>query len=252
MARRRRGVHRKRFGGWNLIWKFVTLALIVVAVVMALILFFKVENIRVEGEEQYSEQDIRKAAGVQIGDNLYLINKAKASDRVFGTLPYVRYVRIYRELPSTLIIEVKESAVAGIIITPDGDWVLNAEGKIMESREPGTEYEYAVIDGVELVSPAVGKTAKTEEEDSYRFGELKELLKELELKGLLDKVQAIHLGESDMMTMEYDDRFLVYLPWGADYEYKLRGLEAVIGKLEVNETGTIDMLREDGEVHFYP
>ena len=252
MARRRRGVHRKRFGGWNIIWKFVTLALMVVAVVMALILFFKVENIRVEGEAQYTEQEIRKAAGVQIGDNLYLINKSKASDRVFGTLPYVRKVRIYRELPSTLIIEVQESTVAGIIITPDGDWVLNAEGKIMESREPATEYEYTVIDGVELVSPAVGKNAQVVEEDAYRLAELKDLLKELEIKGLLDKVQAIHLGESDMMTMEYDERFLVYLPWGADYEYKLRGLEAVNGKLEVNETGTIDMLRPDGEVHFYP
>ncbi len=252
MARRRRGVHRKRFGGWNIIWKFVTLALMVVAVVMALILFFKVENIRVEGEAQYSEQEIRKAAGVQIGDNLYLINKSKASDNVFGTLPYVRKVRIYRELPSTLIIEVQESSVAGIIITPDGDWVLNAEGKIMERREPATEYEHTVIDGVELVSPAVGRNAQAVEEDSYRLEELKSLLKELELKGLLDKVQAIHLGESDMLTMEYDERFLVYLPWGADYEYKLRGLEAVIGKLEVNETGTIDMLRADGEVHFYP
>ena len=252
MARRRRGVHRKRFGGWNIIWKFVTLALMVVAVVMALILFFKVENIRVEGEAQYSEQEIRKAAGVQIGDNLYLINKSKASDHVFGTLPYVRKVRIYRELPSTLIIEVQESSVAGIIITPDGDWVLNAEGKIMERREPTTEYEHTVIDGVELVSPAVGRNAQAVEEDAYRLEELKSLLKELELKGLLDKVQAIHLGESDMLTMEYDERFLVYLPWSADYEYKLRGLEAVIGKLEVNETGTIDMLRADGEVHFYP
>ena len=128
MARRRRGVHRKRFGGWNIIWKFVTLALMVVAVVMALILFFKIENIRVEGEAQYTEQEVRKAAGIQIGDNLYLINKSKASDNVFSTLPYVRKVRIYRELPSTLIIEVQESAVAGIIITPEGDWVLNAEG----------------------------------------------------------------------------------------------------------------------------
>ena len=252
MARRRRGVHRKRFGGWNLIWKFVTLALIVVAVVMALILFFKVETIRVEGEEKYTEQEVKEAAGVKPGDNLYLVNKAKASDRVFGTLPYVRNVRIYRELPSTLIIEIKESSVAGVIVTRDGDWVLNAEGKIMAEHNRENPYECAVIDGVELVSPAVGKNVETVEEDVYRFSELKELLKELESKDLLEKVQAIHLGQSDMLTMEYDERFIVYLPWGADYEYKLRGLEAVIDKLEINETGTIDMLRTDGEVHFYP
>ncbi len=252
MARRRHGVHRKRFGGWNLIWKFATLALVVAAVVMALILFFRVETIRVEGEDHYSEQEILQASGLKRGDNMYLLNKAKAADRVTGTLPYVRNVRIYRELPSTIIVEVRESPVAGILITADGDWVLNAEGKIMETRDPGTEYESAVIDGVRLRDPVVGRKAETNEDESYRFDEMLRLLQELETKGLLDKVQAIHLGESDMMTMEYADRFVVYLPWGADYEYKLRGLEAVIDELEINETGTIDMLREDGEVHFYP
>lgn len=233
-------------------WKFMTLGLIVVAVVMALILFFKVETIRVEGEEQYSEEEIRAAAGIELGDNLYLINKSGAKDRVFASLPYVRKVRIYRELPSTIVIEVTESAVAGVLSTAEGDWVLNAEGKIMEVYDPASEETYPFIDGVELQAPTVGSEAAAVEEDSYRFEELKELLGELEKKELLEKVQAIHLGESDMISMEYDERFTVNLPWGADYEYKLRGLEAVIEKLESNETGTIDMLRADGEVHFYP
>ncbi len=252
MARRRRGVHRKRFGGWSLIRKFVSLALVTAAVVMALILFFRIGTIRVEGVEHYSEQEILQASGLELGDNLYLMNKDRVSERVYSTLPYIRKVRIYRELPSTLVIEVQESPVAGILITPEGDWVLNAEGKIMESRDGSTEYDNAVIDGVELLEPAVGKKAKTDEESSYRFDELLRLLQELEKKALLDQVQAIHLGESDMLTMEYAGRFTVCLPWGADYEYKLRSLESVISKLEVNETGTIDMLRSDGEVHFYP
>lgn len=252
MARRRHGVHRKRFGGWNLLWKLITLALVTAAVVMALILFFRIETIRVEGAEHYTEQEIRQASGLELGDNLYLMNKDRVSERVYSSLTYIRKVRIYRELPSTLVIEVQESPVAGILITPEGDWVLNAEGKIMESRDGSTEYDNAVIDGVELLEPAVGKKAKTDEESSYRFDELLRLLQELEKKALLDQVQAIHLGESDMLTMEYAGRFTVCLPWGADYEYKLRSLESVISKLEVNETGTIDMLRSDGEVHFYP
>ncbi|MGM9618599.1 MAG: cell division protein FtsQ/DivIB [Oscillospiraceae bacterium] len=252
MARRRRGVHRKRFGGWNLLWKLATVALAVVAVVMALILFFRVETIRVEGEEQYSEREILQAAGVQAGDNLYLINKARVSERVFSTLPYVRSVLIYREPPSTLVIEVRESAVAGVIITPESGWVINSAGKIMEERPSADIGENAVIDGLTLLNPAVGRTAETDAEQAYRFSELLRLLPELEEQGLLGKVQAIHLGESDALTMEYAERFLVCLPWGADYAYKLQSLEAVIARLEVNETGTIDMLREDGEVHFFP
>ncbi|MGM9662965.1 MAG: cell division protein FtsQ/DivIB [Oscillospiraceae bacterium] len=252
MARRRRGVHRKRFGGWNLMWKLATLTLAVVAVVLALILFFRVETIRVEGEERYSEQEILQAAGVQAGDNLYLINKEKVSDRVFSTLPYVRSVLIYRQPPSTLVIEVRESAAAGVIVTPESDWVINSAGKIMEERQAVQEYESAAIDGLTLVEPAVGRTAEPEEAQSYYFSELLRLLAELEDRELLGSVQAIHLGESDMLTMEYAGRFRVCLPWGADYGYKLRELEAVIARLEANETGTIEMLREDGEVHFYP
>lgn len=252
MARRRRGVHRKRFGGWRLVWKLATVALAVVAVILALILFFRVDTVRVEGGERYSEQEIRQAAGVRAGDNLYLINKEKVSDRVFRTLPYVRSVLIYREPPSTLVIQVRESAAAGVVATPEGGWVINSAGKIMEERQGGEEQEGALIDGLELLSPAVGRTAEPAEGQDGRFSELLRLLTELESRGLLDSVQAIHLGEEDMLTMEYAGRFLVWLPWGADYSYKLMELEAVIARLEVNETGTIDMLLPDGEVHFYP
>ena len=67
---------------------------------------------------------------------------------------------------------------------------------------------------------------------------------------MLEQVNAIHLGEISMLTMDFDGRFTVELPYGADYAYKLRALETVIGKLETNETGTICLTREDGRVNF--
>ena len=58
-------------------------------------------------------------------------------------------------------------------------------------------------------------------------------------------------GSLGASGMDYAGRFTVELAYGADYAYKLQNLQAVIGKLESNETGTIS-LRVDGKANFIP
>ena len=54
-----------------------------------------------------------------------------------------------------------------------------------------------------------------------------------------------------MIRMDYDGRFTVKLPYGADYERKMAILAMALEHEAVqdNMTGTFDMMREDGRTY---
>lgn len=253
MARRRRSgsMHRRSRRGWNMLYKFLTVALIVVAVVMALILFFRVGEVNVEGQQHYSEDEIREVAGIAPGDNMFLINKQQVTENIYRTLPFVRNVELIRHLPSTVTLRIEEGSAAGLITAGSKIWAINASGKLM--GEAAEDEKAALIDGAAVSVPELGTVITGEtEQDQYRVDELIKLLSEMSAKEMLAEAQGIHLGNGAAITVDYLERFTVKIPWGADYEYKLRSLLAVVDRLENNETGTIDMTYDEGEVHFLP
>ena len=63
--------------------------IICVAIVVAITLFFKVEAITVSGQDRYTAQQVQDATGIQIGDNLYLLDKNEVADSIIETLPYI-------------------------------------------------------------------------------------------------------------------------------------------------------------------
>ena len=66
-----------------------------------------------------------------------------------------------------------------------------------------------------------------------------------------DKIVSIDMSDDTALNFEYLHRFSVRLPWTADIGYKLESLSAVIGCLENNETGRIDLMKE-GKASFIP
>ena len=74
MARRRHSNRRRRRGNFGFLYKLLSVLVICAAVVMALTLFFRVDTIEVTGTERYTEKDVIEASGIQLGDNLFLLN----------------------------------------------------------------------------------------------------------------------------------------------------------------------------------
>lgn len=110
MARRRHSNRRRRRGNFGFLYKLLSVLVICAAVVMALTLFFRVDTIEVTGTERYTEKDVIEASGIQLGDNLFLLNKYEAARSIAEQLPYIDIedIRIRRELPDTLLIDVAE------------------------------------------------------------------------------------------------------------------------------------------------
>ena len=81
------------------------------------------------GESRYSEATILEAAGVSVGDNLYLLNKYTVSSNIYQKCPYVQDVRINRQPPDTLVIEVTECSAVAAIAQNGSYWLISSQGK---------------------------------------------------------------------------------------------------------------------------
>ena len=113
--KRKRG--RRRFG---LLFKLLCGAALVAAATLGATVFFQVETIAVVGNSRYTAQEVIDASGVQIGDNLFQMNKNQISQQILQRLPYVGEVSPQRGLPSTLTIQVTEiSAAAQVEVYQD-------------------------------------------------------------------------------------------------------------------------------------
>ena len=87
MARRRHSNRRHRRGNSGFLYKLLSVLVICGAVVAALTLFFRVDRIEVTGMERYTEDEVIAASGIDIGDNLYLLNKYDAARSIADALP---------------------------------------------------------------------------------------------------------------------------------------------------------------------
>ena len=247
MARRHgRGRRGRRFG---VLYKLLTLVVVCAAAVLALTLFFKVESVEVTGNSRYSAQEIQDACGVSLGDNLYLLSKPDMVQRLHQQLPYIDEVRITRQLPNTLCVQVTEFSTVYAVEQEGTVWLLTSGGKIVETAaERG---DVPLIDGCELLAPSLSGDVSFALELQNRQESLFALLTALESAELTEGVRAIHLGDPTVLTMDYTERFSVEMPYSADYPRLLRYLTLVIEELETNLTGVIDLTR-DGEPHFRP
>ena len=155
MARRRKS-NRRRRGHFGVLYKLLSVLVICGAIIAALTLFFRVDTVVVTGQQRYTEQQVREAAGVETGDNLYLLNKNTVANNIVTALPYIEHIRINRKLPDTLLIEVKECGTALAVIQDGYAWYISPGGKIVEQREAGAATDCGIISGCTLLAPSVG------------------------------------------------------------------------------------------------
>ena len=69
MARRRHSNRRHR-GSFGFLYKLLSMLVICAAIIAAVTLFFRVDTVVVSGQQRYTEEQIREASGVLLGDNL--------------------------------------------------------------------------------------------------------------------------------------------------------------------------------------
>ena len=255
MAQRdnRKGIRRKRRkkSGRSPVFRLFSVVLILVVMIAGISVFFKLALIEVSGTQKYAPEDIIGASEVLIGENLFFINKFSVANKIFAGLPYVDEVKISRNLPDTLIIEIKESAPAAAIENDSNFWLIDKNVKILEKTDSETAGEYAKIIGVTLLAPAAGDHISVAENESDKKGFILELLNAMSDKGIIEDVDEIDLEELSDISFALSGRFDVELGRTENIGYKLDYMLKIIDKLEPNDKGTID-LKNEQVAYFIP
>lgn len=251
MARRRRYNHKRRRGSFSFLYKLLAFVLICTAIALALTLFFRIRSIEVSGNDRYSRQEIIDAAVIGEGDNMFLMNKYNAAERIRKALPYIETVQFRRSLPDGLSIIVTECTDPAAIVQDGKAYLLCDTGNIVDETTPAAAKNRMQVKGLTLLEPAVGVQAKAAEGQELALETLLAVMRELDSRGLTGDVSLLDMSDPAQLTLRYLDRFDVYFPWESDYGYKLDYLTAVVEKLEVNEKGVINMMQE-GKARFIP
>ena len=248
MARRKHSKRRRGRGGFGFLYKLLSVLLICAAILVAMTLFFRVDEIVVTGQKRYTAEEIRAASGVELGSNLYVLNKYDIVRAILGELPYIEDIRINRKLPDTLLIEVHESGRPFALVQEGSAWLISSSGKIVEQLPEKEAGQYGRISGCELLAPSVGTDIALATEDAAQETSLLALLKALDAAGLTENVDGIRMDDLSCMNMDYIGRFTVRMAYGADYDFELKKLTKTLesDKIQSNMTGTID-LRLDSE-----
>lgn len=252
---------RKRF-----LLQLGTMVVVVIALLFGMSLFFKVDHVSVSGVEKYTGWDIYQACGIQEGDNLLTISKARVASRIYERLPYVKSVRIARKLPDTVLIEIRELDVTYAVETDGGDWwLMRSDGVILEKIESEVVGSYTRIQGVKVLMPTVGEKAVPAEPEpagtypdgstvpvtttgQERLTAAMSIMQNLEKNGILGAVTRIDVSDLWDLQLRYDDRIQVLLGENTRMEDKIGDMAAaILDTLKPYAKGILDVSMADGK-----
>ncbi len=257
----------------KLIVQLISVLSVVIAMMLGLSVFFKVDRITVSGAQSYPAWTIVENSGIEKGDNLLTFSRAKAVSQILANLPYVKDVRIGIKLPDTVNIEVKETDVSYAIKDDQGTWwLINSDARVVEMINNSRASSYTQVLGVTLSNPQVGsdgiatelqpeQTASAEEttgetqetaetlatvpvsliSGAQRLETAKEILKALEDNAIVGEAASVDVTDVDNIELWYGSRYQVELGDSTNLAYKIACMYDAILQMSDYETGVLDV-----------
>ena len=93
---------------------------LVAAVLLCILIFFKVDTVSVEGNVHYTTEEVVAASGISQGDNMVMLNRAGVTSEILARLPYINHVQISRTLPDQVIIQVTDCDAGASAVSDTG------------------------------------------------------------------------------------------------------------------------------------
>lgn len=257
----------KAFNRDRLLVQLITVTAVVVAFVVGLSVFFKVENIRVSGAEVYTAWAVQEASGIKTGDSLLTFSRFRAGAQIKANLPYVEKVSFGIRLPDTVNIIIEEEDVVYAIKDQDEQWwLINANGRVVDQANKGQASNYTQILGVALDHPLQDQTAVAVEAQIVAqnpetdptaesteavvpvntvSGEQKlrmalQIVQALEDNDIVGEAASINLAQTQSITLWYGTRYQVNLGDSSNLEYKIACMNSVIMEMQEYQSGILD------------
>ena len=202
-----------------------------------------------KGDKKVLETYVQEGDFVTEGDVLMGVSKTRAASHIITKLPYVRQVVVSKQLPGTICFTVVEDTATVAATSEFGDrWLLNDNGKLLETVDEEAEIAYPVITGTALLLPTAGDQAEYDDPEKGKMA--MKVLSSLEVLGLSGSVQEICVEDLENVTVAYQERLEVQLGDGSDLDYKFQYMTQAADRLPAGDRGVLDLSFATGSQEF--
>lgn len=252
----------KTFNRNRLILHLATVAAVVLALVLGLSVFFKVDTgkITVSGTQKYTAWDVANASGIKDGENLITFSRGRAAGQIKKALKYVKDVRIGIKLPDTVYIDIVEVSVTYAVKAEAGGWwLISSEGRVIEKADETKLEEHTKILGVQLENPKEGDMAVAFQQaqtatdaDGYlipvtttaaqQLTTAVDITGFLERNGIIGEIASIDVNDLGNIQLWYGKQYQVELGNDSDLLIKISELKAALDQyLNTHDSGILDI-----------
>ncbi len=245
-TRRHKRRHKK-----NYILYYISLLILitVVAISLSLTIFFNIESISVKGNTGIDVNTIIASSGIEEGQNLFRINIDKASKNIISNHLTIDNVKIKRQIPSTLSIEVEMAKTKAEISYLEKSYSLSHSHKIIGVNKAPLDASAIRIVGPDLKDIKLGDYITHDEKNKLEVIDI--VLDAIEEKELA-QIKAIDITDEMTIKLYYADRYEIKVGGVLDIEYKLQWAINLIDQqlTDENEKGIIDVSADNGMYYF--
>lgn len=202
---------------------------LIVAAIVCLIVFCKIETITVNGTEKYTTEQVLAVLPVEKGKNLFLFDSEGAENKLCENLPYIYSVDIKRKLPSTVEVNITQADRLYYIENNEGlytyidDNFKTVDVNVSEPTQNGIE-----IKKIAVSQSVLGQKAEfTDENIADNVKELMTVVNNLKL----DEVTAIYSEGNLSNYLVYENRIIIKIGEINNAENKVYSALTAIEKL---------------------
>ena len=226
--------------------KIIAVLLSLVCGVLALTAFFRVEQLEIVGLTRYDTQDVLNTFGIKQGDNLFFCDSLRGQKRLLAQYPYFESVSVERDLPSRMVVTVKEAQPIAAVNSTQGGWfVLDKDCRVLERTDQEGAKDAAEVLGLRTPGAEPGQTLPAEDPDVLEA--LKTLANGLDKVGLGGKATLYNLQHLDSIWFLYEERFAVCVGDTKNLDHKLAILQALVtgDQFSPSDKGSINLALGD-------
>lgn len=231
---------KKRFRR-NFFYVSLFLSVLIIFLGTAFFVFFRVKDISVTGNSMYTDEEIIIASGIEEKVNMFSFSGRSVEESIKSALPYVGKVTVKRDLPSGVVIEIEEEKTVMYTML-NGDYyllsdeltVLSVSNKISSVPAGAIKLVTGSVDRCLVGQPLTFMDERTRDS-------ILEMYSVLSANEMEYYIREINIASRFDISMQYTDRFDVYIGDMDNFELKIPFLAKVIDELYDDDKGSIDL-----------
>lgn len=201
---------------------------------------FNLAEVNVRGTEMLSKETILTSAAIEPEINIFKINTRKI-EKVLLENTYIESVKVKRDLPNKISIEIKEREIAFSAQGTDGIYAIDENGRVLGVKESIDSPQVLSLEGVPAEKLVVGEII--EDEDGSTIDGAKVVHEFLIEKGLFEQFPQMRLEINNFVDYKlYVENAYIKLGTRENMKEKLAKAFSILSTPEfIGMTGYVDV-----------